>query len=229
MKRAGDELAKPVEEVKRLHLTRHRLCDRSWVDSLRLPSELKATREQFEALWALHPEERGQIKLLGQLVDTPRWQQAYGKPYRFSGMDHAALAVPAEVQPYMTWANTLVEYLAPFGAEARFNMVLLNWYQDGAHYIGWHADDESDMRKNKEGETVVLSVSLGQQRQFALRPKQGQRGESLKLEMPDGCVLVMGGRCQSTHKHSVPKVAGKKGAALQRRINMTFRVFVERK
>lgn len=229
MKRAGDELAKPEAECKRVLLTRHRLSQRSWVDAFRLPRELCATRDQFEALWALHPREQGQIKLMGQTVETPRWQQPYGKPYRFSGMDHAALAVPAAVQPYMDWANTLREYLAPFGGDARFNMVLLNWYQDGAHYIGWHADDESDMRKNARGETVVLSVSLGQARHFALKPKEGQRGDRLKLEMRDGCVLVMGGRCQSTHKHSVPRVQGKKGAALQRRINMTFRVFVERK
>ena len=229
MKRAGDELAKPESECKRVLLTRHRLSDRSWVDAFRLPRELRATHDQFEALWALHPREQGQIKMMGQLVETPRWQQAYGKPYRFSGVDHAALALPVEVQPYMAWANTLHEYLAPFGCDARFNMVLLNWYQDGAHYIGWHADDESDMLKNREGETVVLSVSLGQQRQFALRPKEGVQGAKLKLDMRDGCVLVMGGRCQSTHKHSVPKVQGKKGAALLSRINMTFRVFVERK
>lgn len=45
--------------------------------------------------------------------------------------------------------------------------------------------------------------------------------------MPGNTVLVMGGRCQQTHKHAVPKVDGKKGAKMGRRINMTFRVFVD--
>ena len=28
----------------------------------------------FDVLWALHPEEYGQVQIYGKLIDTPRWQ-----------------------------------------------------------------------------------------------------------------------------------------------------------
>jgi alkylated DNA repair dioxygenase AlkB len=194
----------------------------SWVDAFLLPDELKLDAKQFDELWALHPAELGQVKLYGKTLDTPRWQQSYGQPYRFSGLEHAALPVPAQVQRYLDYANSLPQYGSPGGS---FNMALLNWYQDGRHHIGYHADDESQMLAG----TPVFSLSFGQQRPLSLKPKNNVEGEQLKVEMPDNSVLVMGGRCQKTHKHAVPKVEGKKGAAMGRRINITFRMFVEKK
>jgi alkylated DNA repair dioxygenase AlkB len=43
--------------------------------------------------------------------------------------------------------------------------------------------------------------------------------------MPHGTVVVMGGTCQKTHKHAVPKVTGKKAEGMKPRINITFRIF----
>ena len=56
---------------------------------------------------------------------------------------------------------------------------------------------------------------------------------SLELELGDGDLLVMGGRCQMTHKHEVPRLPrhelpGKEDEERQRemrRINLTFRSF----
>ena len=36
---------------------------------------------QFDALWQMHPQVFHEIKMHGQLVKTPRWQQAYGVDY----------------------------------------------------------------------------------------------------------------------------------------------------
>jgi alkylated DNA repair dioxygenase AlkB len=104
-------------------------------------------------------------------------------------------------------------------------MALLNWYQDGNHYIGYHSDDEKQLVKGPAGETLVFSISFGQKRDLTLRPKKGVEGVECKVAMENNSVVVMGGLCQQTHKHAVLKVAGQKGKAMGRRINLTFRMF----
>ena len=48
----------------------------------------------FKKLWSLHPEEYGTVKMYGNEIATPRWQQTFGQDYYFSGMTHKA--VPLE-------------------------------------------------------------------------------------------------------------------------------------
>lgn len=215
----------PVEQRKRFKREALNEQASSWVDSFLLPDDLKLDRAQFEELWALHPTTLGQVKLWGKTVETPRFQQSYGQPYRFSGLEHAALPLPPALQRYLDYANALPQYRTQGGS---FNMALVNWYQDGRHHIGYHADDESQMLKSGGGETHVFSLSFGQPRTFSLKPKKDTQGRALKLEMANNSVLVMGGLCQRTHKHAVPKVDGKKGAAMGRRINVTLRMFVDK-
>jgi len=50
-----------------------------------------------------------------------------------------------------------------------------------------------------------MPVSLGATRVLALRPRSG--GRSLRLPQSHGDLLVMGGSCQRTWEHAVPKVA----------------------
>jgi len=193
----------------------------SWVDVFSLPKDLIPNSQELQELWDMHPVEKGQIVILGKLITTPRWQQSYGKPYKFSGMNHAALPIPPGIQKYLDYANTS-NYCQGFG-NSNFNMCLMNWYEDGSHYIGPHSDDERDMIKDTNNGTVVYSVSLGQNRRFHLNPKKNQNdAKSLKIDMPHGTVVVMGGLCQQTHKHSVPKVAGEKGSKMSFRINLTL-------
>lgn len=196
----------------------------SWIDSFELPDELRVKdhSETFNSLWSLHPQALGQVKMFGKLADTPRWQQSYGQPYKFSGLEHQALPVPPEVQPYLDYVNSLPQY------GGGFNMALLNWYQDGRHHIGYHADDESQMKVSPSGETLVFSLSFGQQRTFSLKPKpeHEKQGKPFKMELRSNLAIVMGGNCQKTHKHAILKVDGKKGKQMGRRINMTFRQFV---
>jgi alkylated DNA repair dioxygenase AlkB len=105
-------------------------------------------------------------------------------------------------------------------------MLLLNWYQDGNHYIGYHRDDEKQLLQTATGESFVFSISFGATREFSLKPVNESVGHvSSRLVLRHGDALLMGGRCQKTHKHSILRVNGKKGAMLGRRINMTFRVF----
>ena len=76
-----------------------------------------------------------------------------------------------------------------------------NLYRDGADSVAWHGD----RIRHRNGETVVAILSLGGARRFLLRPRQG--GSSVRLRPMSGDLLVMGGTCQRTWEHSVPKCA----------------------
>jgi alkylated DNA repair dioxygenase AlkB len=83
-----------------------------------------------------------------------------------------------------------------------FTQVGANLYRDGADSVAWHGD-----RVARElPEAVVALVSLGAVRPFRLRPVGG--GASVLLRPGPGDLLVMGGSCQRTWQHSVPKCAG---------------------
>jgi alkylated DNA repair dioxygenase AlkB len=64
---------------------------------------------------------------------------------------------------------------------------------------------------------MVAILSLGATRPFALRPKSG--GAAVRLQVGHGDLLVMGGSCQRTWQHAIPKTARCLGA----RISVQFR------
>ena len=78
--------------------------------------------------------------------------------------------------------------------------------------MAWHGDRVA--RDRLTG--LVAIVSVGERRPFRLRPKGG--GPAIGYELGRGDLLVMGGTCQRTWDHAVPKVA-KAGP----RISLTFR------
>jgi alkylated DNA repair dioxygenase AlkB len=86
-----------------------------------------------------------------------------------------------------------------FGAD--LSVISANLYRDGRDSVAWHGDRVARTRP----ETVVAILSLGSPRHFLLRPKGG--GRSVRLEPASGDLLVLGGTCQRTWEHSVPKRA----------------------
>src|SRR5581483_2902001 len=88
---------------------------------------------QFEEMWNLHPEKSNEILIHGRLVPIPRWQQAFGRDYHFSGTVNQALLVPELLAPFLEWVREAID--------PRLNGLLLNWYDaDRRHYIGAHRD-----------------------------------------------------------------------------------------
>ena len=191
----------------------YKLDDECWIEQDCLPSSLKEIYN-FDDLWRLHPEEYGTVSYMGKVVKTPRWQQTYLKDYYFSGCVHKALKLPVEFQPFLEWANTI----AP--DNVKFNQVLINWYANGNHYIGPHTDDERQLVEL----SPVLSVSIGQERIFRIRNKATNE-IVMDIPMPSDTYLMMCGKIQKKYLHEVPKVSGKKGDEMGKRINITFRVF----
>ena len=87
-------------------------------------------------------------------------------------------------------------------------------YRDGRDSVAWHGDRYG---RGAREDTMVAILSLGAPRAFSLRPRGG--GKSLRYEVGHGDLLVMGGSCQRTWEHSVPKTA----KAVGPRISVQFR------
>ena len=87
-------------------------------------------------------------------------------------------------------------------------------YRDGRDSVAWHGDT---MGRSATEDTVVAVVSFGSPRALMLRPRSG--GPSLSFRLGHGDLLVMGGSCQRTWEHAVPKTA----AAVGPRVSIQFR------
>ena len=75
-------------------------------------------------------------------------------------------------------------------------------YRDGSDSVAWHGDT---IGRGRDHDTVVAIVSLGAARPLLLRPRSG--GPSKRFVVGHGDLLVMGGSCQRTWEHAVPKSA----------------------
>lgn len=86
-------------------------------------------------------------------------------------------------------------------------------YRDGNDSVAFHGDTTArDM-----DQALVATVSLGAPRRFLLKPTDG--GASVMYELGRGDLVVMGGTCQRTWRHGIPKVARPVGP----RIALMFR------
>lgn len=197
----------------------------SWIQQGSLPEGIQYSQEEFQELWEAHPAELGKIKLFGKIIDTPRYQQTYLRNYQFTGLDHQSdRALPPLVQRLLDWTNREPEWQDASNPN-QFNQVLINWYQDGSHYIGPHSDSEKELIPN----SPIFSLSLGATRTFRLRkkvPKKTAGPIERDFILGDNTYVVMGGTLQKTHKHEITKITGQSAKNIGPRINITFRKFI---
>jgi alkylated DNA repair dioxygenase AlkB len=168
----------------------------------------------FDALWEMHPQGFHEIRMFGRSVRTPRWQQAYGRNYHYSGRINKALPIPPLLKPFLCWSQDNI-------ADS-LNGLLLNWY-DGSrgHYIGPHRDSVANMIP----EVPIVTISLGDERIFRLRPWPAKlKGEPIDFPARNGTVFVMPWETNRTYTHEVPTSSSHLG----RRISITVRGFSER-
>jgi len=165
----------------------------------------------FEEAWNLHPERRHVVMMFGKPVEVPRWQQAYGATYRYTGSSNTALSIPKLFVPLLNYAKHEVD--------ARLNGILLNWYEGGGDYIGPHHDDTRDLIEG----TPIMTVSFGESRTFRITCGKGKEKQTVDQSADNGTIFVMPWDTNQVWKHSVPKSKRYKG----RRISVTFRAFSE--
>jgi alkylated DNA repair dioxygenase AlkB len=121
-----------------------------------------------------------------RMVDDPRLSYRCPRPE----------AVPHPVLTLVRAALTH-RYDAPFGAAG------CNYYRDGRDSVAFHRDRELRDRND----ALVAVLTLGAERPFRLRPHAAKGVRSIDLSPASGDLLVMGGACQQTWEHGVPKVA----------------------
>lgn len=86
-----------------------------------------------------------------------------------------------------------------YGEEFVFTTAAL--YRDGNDSVAFHGDTTARTMV----EALVATVSLGSPRKFMLRPADG--GPSITFQLGRGDLYIMGGTCQRTWRHGIPKVA----------------------
>ena len=97
---------------------------------------------------------------------------------------------------------------------APFSTAGICLYRTGDDSVAWHGDR---IGRRSHDETLVAIVSLGAPRRLLLRPKGG--GQGRRFSLGHGDLLVMGGTCQRTWEHAIPKTSRPAGP----RISVQFR------
>jgi alkylated DNA repair dioxygenase AlkB len=171
----------------------------AWIDLL--PGWLGGADALFEELVSTVPWHAEQRQMYEQMVDVPRLLSYYraGEPLPHPVLEEARTALSAH-------------YAAELGEP--FVTAGLCYYRDGRDSVAWHGDR---IGRGAREDTMVAILSVGAPRDLALRPRGG--GETIRRPLGHGDLIVMGGSCQRTWEHAIPKSTRATGP----RISIQFR------
>ncbi|MEU0675905.1 alpha-ketoglutarate-dependent dioxygenase AlkB [Streptomyces sp. NPDC006172] len=171
----------------------------AWIDVL--PGWLSGSDALFEQLAAEVPWRAERRHMYDHVVDVPRLLAFYGPddPLPHPVLDEARAALSAH------YAEELGEPFVTAG---------LCHYRDGRDSVAWHGDRTG---RGSHEDTMVAILSVGSPRDLLLRPVGG--GEAVRHPLGHGDLIVMGGSCQRTWEHSIPKSTRATGP----RISIQFR------
>lgn len=180
-------------------LRRTQLDATAWVDVA--PGWLSGASEVFDRLAERVPWHAERRPMYDRVVDVPRLVSFFGEH------DPLPDRVLVEARDALT-AHYLPELGEPFRTAG------LCFYRDGRDSVAWHGDT---IGRGATHDTMVAIVSVGAPRALLLRPRGG--GASVRFTAGHGDLLVMGGACQRTWEHAVPKTTRPVGP----RISIQFR------
>ncbi|SRR6266571_1682120 len=175
------------------------LGDGAWIDVR--PSWVTRADALFGRLVHAVPWRAEKRHMYDRIVDVPRLLCFYaeGGPLPDPVLDGAKQALDEH------YAQELGEPFATAG---------LCLYRDGRDSVAWHGDT---IGRGKSEDTMVAIISVGAPRALLLRPRGG--GPARRHDLGHGDLLVMGGSCQRTWEHAIPKTARAAGP----RISIQFR------
>ena len=180
-------------------VTRHPLSHRAWVDHL--PGWVRGSDELLQVLLTDVPWRAERRQMYDAEVDVPRLLCRFGPG---APLPHALLT---EAREALT-AHYAAELGEPFVTAG------LCLYRSGRDSVAWHGDTQG---RSAHVDTMVAIVSFGAPRPLLLRRRGG--GASLRFPVGHGDLIVMGGSCQRTWEHAVPKTARPVGP----RVSVQFR------
>ena len=182
-------------------LIRTQLTAGAWVD-LR-PGWLTGGDSLFDVLHVEVPWRAERRQMYDNVVDVPRLTKFYDVG---ETLPHPML---------VTVREALSDHYQPELGE-RFVTAGLCLYRDGRDSVAWHGDR---IGRSTTEDTMVAILSIGSARPLLLRPRSGGAA-TLKLPLGHGDLAVMGGSCQRTWDHAIPKTSKDVGP----RISIQFRV-----
>jgi len=186
---------RPLDQATRTYLTHG-----AWVDVL--PGWLAGADTVFTHLATEVPWYAERRQMYDRVVAVPRLLRFYGET---DTLPHPVLR---EARDALT-EHYLAELKEPFRTAG------LCYYRDGRDSVAWHGDR---IGRGAKEDTMVAIVSVGTPRALLLRPKDGG-GETVRHALGHGDLIVMGGSCQRTWDHAVPKTSRPVGP----RISIQFR------
>ncbi|PWU56563.1 alpha-ketoglutarate-dependent dioxygenase AlkB [Micromonospora sp. S4605] len=180
-------------------LRRHVLSRGAWVDHL--PGWVRGSDQVLETLLRDVPWRAERRTMYDAEVDVPRLLCWYAGGRE---LPHPVLTEARE---------TLTRHYAPELGEP-FVTAGMCLYRSGRDSVAWHGDTQG---RSAHSDTMVAIVSFGSPRPLLLRPRGG--GASLRFPLGHGDLIVMGGSCQRTWEHAIPKTARPVGP----RVSVQFR------
>lgn len=153
----------------------------AWVDYA--PGWLSAQRRVFDELAQAVDWRAEQRQMYERVVSVPRL-------FASAPEKGNAARVIAEISQSLT-----ARYRLDLSA------VTIALYRDGNDSVAMHGDKMGRL----VGDTIVATVSLGAPRRFVMKPNAGGPGRVFHLGWGD--LFVMGGSCQKTWQHGVPKLS----------------------
>jgi alkylated DNA repair dioxygenase AlkB len=192
--RADETGPRPLSEARRTPLARG-----AWIDVL--PAWIPGADALFERLHASVPWRAESRRMYDRVVDVPRLLSFYDEDAELPDpvLDAAKAALNAH-------------YAAELGEPFRTAGLCL--YRDGRDSVAWHGDR---IGRGAGADTMVAILSVGAPRPLLLRPRGG--GPAIRRELGHGDLIVMGGSCQRTWDHAIPKST----RAVGPRISVQFR------
>jgi alkylated DNA repair dioxygenase AlkB len=171
-------------------LRRTPLAHGAWVDHL--PGWLSGADQLFAALVGSVPWRAERRQMYERVVDVPRLLAFYGED---DPLPHPLVAEGRQ--------RLDEQYAEELGEP--FRTAGLCFYRDGRDSVAWHGDR---IGRGRSEDTMVAILSLGEARRLLLRPNGGGgAGRTLGFSLGHGDLVVMGGSCQRTWEHCVPKSA----------------------
>ena len=172
---------------------------------------LEQADDFFKILADTIPWEADVVHMFGKRIVTKRKVAWYGdQPYDYTYSNSTKKALP--------WTPALRELkeMAENLTNETYNSCLLNLYHTGEEGMGWHTDNEKELKRNG----AIASYSFGAERKFVFKHKTTK--EMVELLLDHGSLLVMKGATQNHWLHRLPPTK-KVGSA---RINLTFRTII---
>ncbi len=151
------------------------------------------------------------VVMYGKEITTKRKVAFYSDPniqYRYS--QKTKIGLP--------WTIELLELKSRIESftHTSYNACLLNLYHNGNEAMGWHADNEIEIKPHSS----IASLSIGAERKFSFKHKTTK--ETLSMVLENGSLLEMKGLLQKHWQHSLPKST----KIISPRINLTFRQMI---